>query len=104
MPNIFGKPVIVSFHAVRRLEQRFRLSFASGNFKHPAITKALMLGQLKAAQHCTKWKAVPFYVNKYTSKYKHPIEVYKNGSVIYVVAENPDNFVIVTVVRNWPCE
>lgn len=99
-----GKPIFVSKHAIKRLRERFRLSFASGNFEHDTITISLILGQLGKAKHCIKWKLVPFYTNMIGTKYKHPIEVYKNGPVFYVVAEEPTRFVVVTVVPRWLCD
>lgn len=100
----FNKPIIVSKHAMIRLKQRFGLLFSSDNFKHPSLTESLMLGQLRGANICVKWKMVPFYTNMYNWKYNYPFNVYRNGSIFYIVAEGSNNYMITTVVKSWHCE
>jgi hypothetical protein len=104
MLSISGKPVTVSHHAIQRMRERFRLSFAAYNWESNKLTNELILRELGKAHQCIKWKLVPFYTNMMSWKFKFPTEVYKCGSVFYILNEEPTRYVVATVVRNWWCE
>ena len=104
MLSIAGKPVIVSKHAVKRMRERFRLRFAAYNWESHALTEALILRELTKAQHCIKWKQIPFVTNMLSWKHPMPVEVYKCGSVYYILNLSPKYTIVATVVRNWWCE
>ena len=93
------KRIIVTNHARQRFKERFyNLAF---RLCHQEYDSA-MLYYLRNASKCMHWKQSPFYVNKLRTMHKKiNIEVYKRNGVYFVVDENDDRLIILTVVKSF---
>lgn len=93
--------VEVSYHACKRLAERFRLYFPVSCFKTTEGIRNLIEAQLKHAKKLQEWKMVPFYANMIGWKHGIGVEVYYRSPVFYFVRETDKGLFVMTVAKNF---
>lgn len=93
--------VEVSYHACRRLAERFRLYFPNSCFRTTEDIRNLIRAQLKNARRLQEWKMVPFYANMIGWKHGADVEVYYRSPVFYFVRETDKGLFVMTVAKNF---